>query len=136
MCWFTNPRLITAVSFTPLSKFTFGQFSSRCCIEKRSGGRKEVEAVSHRDSPSQMSVLTVLLGPPLQMFIFGNHSGHLTSYRLVPNTCLLPIQTARHRGRKASHLWKCVFRESRKYLMTEKNTHICVHIYFVSLLSL
>lgn len=55
---------------------------------QRSGIRKHTEAIAHRDGPNQMSVVNVLLGLPTQPVVFGNKYGHLTSYRLVPNTCL------------------------------------------------
>lgn len=129
MRWFTNLRVITAGSFTPPSKFTFKQLSSNLYMRKRSGERKHVETIAHRDGPSQMSVVNFLLGPPTQLFIFGDQSEHLVSHRLVPNTCLQPIRTAKHSGRIASHLCRCVFRDRRKYPVTEKYTHLCVHIY-------
>lgn len=56
----------------PLSKFTFGQLSDRHCLGQKSGGRKHVEAIAHRDVPSQMFVVNVLIGPHTQLFTLGN----------------------------------------------------------------
>lgn len=72
-----------------LENSPLGSFPASIAWDRGVVGEKHVEAIAHRDGPSQMPVVNVMLGPPTQLFVFGNQSGHLPSYRLVPNTCLL-----------------------------------------------
>lgn len=54
----------------------------------------------------------------------------LDFYRLMPNTCLQPIQTVRHRGRITSHPMKVCFQEWQKVINDRKiYTYLCAHAY-------